>query len=69
MQAETTINKLAEDLLNAIYEKFIKCSSSSNDDEEEVEDEMNGEMDHLHKKAGESPYFAFKKYCCLEVIH
>ena len=46
MQPETTITKLADDLLKAIYDKFIKAN------EEEEDEEKDGEEEPLLKEQG-----------------
>ena len=48
MQPETTINKLADDLLKAVHDKFIKPKQA----EEEDDDEKDGEDEPLLKEQG-----------------
>ena len=48
MQPETTINKLADDLLKAVYDKFIKPKQA----EVEDDDENDGEDEPLLKEQG-----------------
>ena len=47
MQPETTINKLADDPLKAVYDKFIKPKQAEEDD-----DEKGGEDESLLKEQG-----------------
>ena len=49
MQPETTITKLADDLLKAIYDKFIK---ENEDDKEEDDEQKDGEDEPLIKEQG-----------------
>ena len=48
MQPETTITKLADDLLKAIHDKFIKAKQ----EDPEEDDENEGEEEPLLEKQG-----------------
>lgn len=53
MQPETTITKLAQDLLKAIHEKFDKKAEEEEEEQEDEDDEQNGEEDALLASEGE----------------
>lgn len=50
MQADTTANKLAETLLEAIHEKFIKKKTDETEEEEEDDEDAKDENDPLIEK-------------------